>query len=165
MNCLISDLYGHLHGFIIIVHPNKLPFVDFPKCTMTQSPGNTRVSLCVKHKTININVASLDMENFNCSFSKYLRVVGVCSAVPEKCYVLAWDFFQVIEWRRLPREAVVGVVVRHDGGGANLAQFVLGAVQASPDRVQVILPAIPHWTQTQLRIMTSKLMFTFFTYN
>lgn len=42
LNCLISDLYGHLHGFVIIVHPKELPFVDFPKCTMAQSPGNTR---------------------------------------------------------------------------------------------------------------------------
>lgn len=65
-------------------------------------------------------------------------------AVPEKCYVFARNFLQFIEWGSLPCKAVVGVVVCHDGGGANLAQFVLWTVQTAPHCMQVVLPPVPH---------------------
>lgn len=65
-------------------------------------------------------------------------------AVPQKCYILTGNFLQFIERGSFPRKAVVGVVVRHDGGGANLAQFVLWTVQTPPHCMQVVLPAVPH---------------------
>lgn len=65
-------------------------------------------------------------------------------AIPQQSYVFAWNFLQLVERGGLARKAVVGVVVRHDGGGADLAEFVLGAVQATPHCVQVVLPAVPH---------------------
>lgn len=65
-------------------------------------------------------------------------------AVPQKSYVFTWNFLEVVKRGRLAREAVIGVIVRHDGGRTDLAEFVLGTVQATPDGVQVVLPAVPH---------------------
>lgn len=71
--------------------------------------------------------------------------------VPEECDVLARHLLQFVERGGLPREAVVGVVVGHDGGGADLAQFVLWALQAAPHGVQIALPSEPHYRQRQGR--------------
>lgn len=80
----------------------------------------------------------------------YFDIMPSCT-VPQKCYILAGNFPQFIKWSSLPRKAVVGVVVRHDGGGANLAQFVLWTVQTPPHCMQVVLSAVPHWTQRKDR--------------
>lgn len=64
--------------------------------------------------------------------------------IPQKSYVFTWNFLEVVERGRLAREAVVGVIVGHDGGGADLAEFILGTMQATPHCVQVVLPAVPH---------------------
>lgn len=64
-------------------------------------------------------------------------------AVPQECDVLAGNFFQVAERCGLASEAVVGVVVSHDGGGADLAKLVLWTLQTAPHSVQVILAAVP----------------------
>lgn len=64
--------------------------------------------------------------------------------LPQESYVFAWNFLQLIERGSLSCKAVVRVVIRHDGGGADLAEFVLWTVQASPHCMQVVLPAVPH---------------------
>lgn len=81
---------------------------------------------------------------WSCTFRHWILLD---QTVPEECDVLAGNFLQVAERRGLAGEAVVGVVVRHDGGGADLAQLVLWALQTPPHSVQVVLPAIPHYKQ------------------
>lgn len=73
----------------------------------------------------------------------------VCGSEPEQGDVLAWNLLQVAERRGLACEAVVGVVIGHDGGGADLAQLVLWALQTPPYSMQVVLPAVPHCRQKQ----------------
>lgn len=52
---------------------------------------------------------------------------------------------QVVDGRRLAGEAVVGVVVGHDGGGAQLAQLAVGALQLQLDGLQLRVLAPVHW--------------------
>lgn len=79
-------------------------------------------------------------------------------AAPEECDVLSRDFFQFVEWCSLPCKAVVWVVVRHDGGGADLTELVLWTLQTSPHCMQVVLPAVPHWKQRKNKDKTVKLL-------
>lgn len=52
---------------------------------------------------------------------------------------------QVVDGRRLAGEAVVGVVVGHDGGGSQLAQLAVGALQLQLDGLQLRVLAPVHW--------------------
>lgn len=52
---------------------------------------------------------------------------------------------QVVDGRRLAGEAVVGVVVGHDGGGTQLAQLAVGALQLQLDGLQLRVLAPVHW--------------------
>lgn len=52
---------------------------------------------------------------------------------------------QVVDGRRLPGEAVVGVVISHDGGGAQLAQLAVGTLQLQLDGLQLCVLAPVHW--------------------
>lgn len=67
------------------------------------------------------------------------------AAIPEQGDVLARHLLEVVERGGLAGEAVVRVVVGHDGGGADLAQLVLRALEPHPDRMQVvILPVVDY---------------------
>jgi len=46
-------------------------------------------------------------------------------------------FLQVVDGRRLAPEAVVGVVVGHDGGGAQLAELAVWTLQLQLDGLQL----------------------------
>ena len=65
-----------------------------------------------------------------------------CCTAPEQRDVLARHFLQFTERGSLPCKAVVGVVVGHDGGRADLAQLVLRALQTYPHRMELVLLAV-----------------------
>lgn len=53
------------------------------------------------------------------------------------------DFFQVVYWRRLASEAIVGVVVGHDGGGPQLTELAVRALKLQLYRLQLrVLPPV-----------------------
>lgn len=141
-----ADLYGHLHGTVITAQPYNLSFVHFPKRTVAESPGKQVNEKIQKWKPKYCASSERDITTSDW----YSDIMPSCT-VPQKCYILAGNFPQFIKWSSLPRKAVVGVVVRHDGGGANLAQFVLWTVQTPPHCMQVVLSAVPHWTQRKDR--------------
>lgn len=138
-----ADLYGHLHGIVITAHPQNLSFIDFAKCTMAESPEKAKWKIQQNKWEHLYRVSTGSSQNFKWTFILSRR------AVPEKGYVLARYLLQFIEWSCLSCKAVVGVVVCHDGGGADLAQLVLWALQTPPHCMQVVLPAVPHWRQRQ----------------
>lgn len=65
------------------------------------------------------------------------------------------DFLQVVHGRRLPSEAVVGVVVSHDGGSPQLTELAVRALQLQLYRLELrVFPPV-HW---KARMQNSKLM-------
>lgn len=88
--------------------------------------------------------------NFAKSMNKLLLTEKICygilssaaSLIPQQGDVLAWHLLEVAERGGLAGEAVVGVVVSHDGGGADLTQLVLRTLEPHPDRVQVVLLSV-----------------------
>lgn len=59
--------------------------------------------------------------------------------------VTSGHFFQVIDRRRLASEAVVGVVVGHDGGGPQLTEFAVRTLQLQLNRLQFCVFTPVHW--------------------
>lgn len=63
--------------------------------------------------------------------------------LPNEGDMLPGHLLEVADGRRLASEAVVGVVVGHDGGGAELAQLILRALQLQLHGLQLlVLPAV-----------------------
>lgn len=67
----------------------------------------------------------------------------VCS--PGEGDVPARDLLQVVDRRRLASEAVVGVVVGHDGGGPQLAELAVWALQLQLNGLQLCVFPPVHW--------------------
>lgn len=59
--------------------------------------------------------------------------------------VAARHFLQVIDRRRLACEAVVGVVVGHDGGGPQLTELAVWTLQLQLNRLQLCVFTSVHW--------------------
>ena len=75
-------------------------------------------------------------------------------ALPGEGDVAAWHLLQVVDGCRLAGKAVVGVVVRHDGGGPQLAQLAVGALELQLDGLQLcVLPSV-HWGWTRTHAHT-----------
>lgn len=72
---------------------------------------------------------------------------GVCSRrhPPGEGDVSPRHLLQVVDGRRLASEAVVGVVVGHDGGGPQLAQLTVGTLQLQLNGLQLRVLAPVHW--------------------
>lgn len=71
--------------------------------------------------------------------------------LPDEGDVFSRHLFKVTNGCGLSCKAVVGVVVCHDGGGTQLAQFVLWALQLHLHGLQLLVLAAVHWMwRTQL---------------
>lgn len=80
-----------------------------------------------------------------CGFKKH-------NLLPGERNVTTWHFLKVIDWCRLASEAVVGVVVCHDGGGPQLTELAVWALQLQLNRLQLgVLPPV-HWWDGNERV-------------
>lgn len=64
--------------------------------------------------------------------------------LPDEGDVFSRHLFKVTNGRGLSCKAVVGVVVCHDGGGTQLAQFVFWALQLHLHGLQLLVLAAIH---------------------
>lgn len=88
------------------------------------------------------------------SFKSLFICVRICrlwlwALVPGEGDVAARHLLQVVDRRRLATEAVVGVVVGHDGGGPQLAQLAVRTLQLQLDGLQLRVFAPVHWREEE----------------
>lgn len=73
------------------------------------------------------------------------RGPSILPVLPGEGDVTAGDFLQVVHRRRLPGEAVVGVVVGHDGGGPQLTELAVWTLQLQLNGLQLRVFTPVHW--------------------
>lgn len=111
-----TDLYGHLHGCVLSIHPQNLAFIHLPKCSMAQCPANTHQARQVtKSFTSELHPrASPHHVMHIVAYSSLLSQLYCVCGLPEEGDVLAWYFIQLAQRSSLASKAVVWVVICHD---------------------------------------------------
>lgn len=84
---------------------------------------------------------------FHCTRVIHLLLLDVeCgSFLPGEGDVASRHFLQVIDRGRLTGEAVVWVIVGHDGGGTQLTELAVWTLQLQLDRLQLCVFTSVHW--------------------
>ena len=72
-------------------------------------------------------------------------MILISALVPGEGDISPRHFLQVGDRCRLPGEAVVGVVVGHDGGGPQLAELTVWTLQLQLDGLQLRMFTPVHW--------------------
>lgn len=94
-----TDLYGHLHGCVLSIHPQNLAFIHLPKCSMAQCPANTHQARQVtKSFTSELHPrASPHHVMHIVAYSSLLSQLYCVCGLPEEGDVLAWYFLQLAQ--------------------------------------------------------------------
>lgn len=82
---------------------------------------------------------------FRLPFLSCAREQPMQRALPKQRDVLPWDLLQLAQSGGLPCEAVVGVVICHDGWCADFAQFIFWALQSCSGSFQLLLLKVINW--------------------
>lgn len=88
----------------------------------------------------------------SCNFQTMLTCQNKRNGLsPGKGNVSSRHFLQVIDWGRLACKAVVGVVVRHDGGGSQFTELAVWTLQLKLDGLQLCVLTPVHWWEENER--------------